>query len=120
MYLYGIDTNSADLYDIVLHLDCLNVDSAVEILHNVSRSPCFRTTEESDRKLNDMLIEAKVYSIIVERYPDAKVKCKNGTVLISVESSLSAEKKIAKNFAKLIREIDGVKDVKTYVIPFET
>ena len=29
MYLYGIDTNNASLYDIVLHIDNLGVDDAV-------------------------------------------------------------------------------------------
>ncbi len=119
-YLYGIDTRSAELYDIVLHIDCLEVNGTADMLYNLAKRPCFQTTPESKKKLKDMLIAAKGYSAIVNKYPDATVKCKDGSVLITVESSLSVEKKLSRNFENLIKDIDGVKEVKTFVIPFET
>jgi hypothetical protein len=67
-----------------------------------------------------MLITAKTYSAIVNTYPEATVKCIDGSVLISVESSLSVEKQLSRKFENLIKDIDGVKEVKTFVIPFET
>jgi hypothetical protein len=120
MYLYGIDTRTPYLYDVVLHVDCLQVEGAVDLLYNISKNKCFQTTTESTKKLNDMLIAANAYSVIVNKFPDANVKCKDGVVLVSVESSFSAEKKLSKNLTKLIKDLDGVKTVKTYVIPFET
>jgi len=90
------------------------------LLYNLAKKPCFQTTPESQKKLKDMHIAAKVYSTIVDKYPEANVKCKDGSVLISVESSLSVEKKLSRNFENLIKDIDGVKEVKTFVIPFET
>ncbi len=119
-YLYGIDTTSAELYDIVLHIDCLEVNGTADMLYSLAKRPCFQTTPESKKKLKDMLIAAKGYSAIVAKYPEAIVKCKDGSVLISVESSLSVEEKLSRNFEKLIKDIDGVKEVKTFVIPFET
>jgi len=41
-------------------------------------------------------------------------------VLVSVESSLAVEKRLTNKFSKLLKNIEGVKEVKTYVIPFET
>ncbi|MCW8823279.1 MAG: hypothetical protein OQK63_04295, partial [Ignavibacteriaceae bacterium] len=93
---------------------------AVEILYNYAKLPCFQTTTDSQKKLKDMLIAAKAYSFIVKKFPEANVKCKDGAVLISVESSLSVEKVLAKKFSKLLKDIEGVKEVKTFVIPFET
>ena len=119
-YLYGIDTRSAQLYDIVLHIDCLEVNGTADILYSLAKRPCFQTTPESKKKLKDMLVAAKAYSAIVDKYPEAIVKCKDGSVLISVESSLSVEEKLSRNFENLIKDIDGVKEVKTFVIPFET
>ncbi len=118
--LYGIDARSAALYDVVLHIDCLEVDGIVDLLYNLAQRPCFQTTPESKGKLKDMLIAAKAYLAIVDKYPEAIVKCKEGSVLITVESSLSVEKKLSRNFNNLIKDIDGVKEVKTFVIPFET
>ena len=120
MFLYGIDAKSPELYDIILHIDTINVDDAVDILYNYAQRSCFQTTDESKKKLKDMLIAAKAYSIIVKKFPDANVKCKDGKVLISVESSLSVEKVLAKKFSKQLKDIEGVKEVKTFVIPFET
>ena len=120
MFLYGIDAKSPELYDIILHIDTINVDDAVDILYNYAQRSCFQTTDESKKKLKDMLIAAKAYSIIVKKFPDANVKCKDGKVLISVESSLSVEKVLAKKFSKQLKDIEGVKEVETFVIPFET
>ena len=120
MYLYGIDTRSPELYDIVLHVDCLQVDGSVEILSNIAKRSDFQTTAETRKKLKDKLIAANAYSLIVNNFPEAKVVSKDGVVLISVESSLSVENRLSKKFSKLIKDIDGVKEVKTYVIPFET
>jgi len=120
MFLYGIDAKSPDLYDIILHIDTITVDDAVEILYAYAKRSCFQTTTESKKKLKDMLIAAKAYSIIVKNFPEAIVKCKDGVILISVESSLSVEKVLAKKFSKQLKDIEGVKEVKTFVIPFET
>lgn len=118
--LYGIDTNNTSLYDVVMHINCLDVDGVVDLLFNLAKRPCFQTTPESKNKLKDMLMAAKAYLAIVDRYPNANVKCKDGSVLISVESSLIVQKKLSKNFEKLIKDIEGVKEVKTFIIPFET
>jgi len=120
LYLYGIDSRSSELFDVVMHIDCLKVNGTVDMLYDLAKRPCFQTTPESKKKLKDMLIAAKGYAAIVDKYPDARVKCKDGSVLITVESSLSVEKKLSRNFENLLKDIEGVKEVKTFVIPFET
>ncbi|MBT8391269.1 MAG: cytidylate kinase-like family protein [Ignavibacteriaceae bacterium] len=120
MYLYGIDSRSPELYDVVLHVDCIEAEHAADILYKIANRPCFQTTSESKRKLKDMIIAAQAYSMVADKFPNANVKCENGVLLISVESSLSAERALAKNFNKLLKNIEGVKEVKTYMIPFET
>lgn len=120
MQLYGVDTKSPELYDVVLHIDCLKVDGTVNLLNNLSRRACFQTTTESKNKLKDMLIAAEAYSVIVDKFPDANVKSKDGVIIISLESSLSVEEKLSRKFEKLLKNIDGVKEVKTFVIPFDT
>ena len=119
MFLYGIDAKDPELYDIILHIHNMSVDDAVEILFNFAKRPCFKTTTETHKKLEDMVLAAKAYSVIVKKFPDANVKCKDGVIQISVESSLAVEEKLSKKFAKLLRNIEGVKEVKTFVIPFE-
>jgi cytidylate kinase len=120
MYLYGIDTNSPELYDIVFNVDCLTVDEAVSSLAALANRPCFQTTKESLKKIKDMLTAARVHSAIMSNFPEAVVKCKDGICVVSIESALSAESRISKKVKELTKSIEGVKEVKTFLIPFET
>jgi len=62
MYLYGIDTNASELYDLVLHIDNLGADDAIDFIYDVAKCPCFQTTPESQKKLKEMLVAARSYS----------------------------------------------------------
>lgn len=120
MHLYGLDTRTPELYDLVLNIECLNVDGIVERLVKISKLPCFQTTDESQLKLKDMHLAAKAYRILVDKYPEANVKCKSGKILVSIESSSSVEDVLSKKIEELLINIDGVKEVRTFVIPFDS
>ena len=62
MYLYGIDTNATELYDVLLHIDCLQVDGAIDFIYELAKRPCFQTTPESQEKLSELLEAAKIYT----------------------------------------------------------
>jgi cytidylate kinase len=62
VYLYGIDTNVTELYDIVLHIDTIDVDGAVDILYDMAKRPCFQSTPELQKKIKELLVAAKAYS----------------------------------------------------------
>jgi cytidylate kinase len=69
VYLYGIDTNTTELYDVILHIDCLQVDGAVDFIYDLANRPCFQTTPESQNKLKELLEAAKAYSISSTQTP---------------------------------------------------
>jgi cytidylate kinase len=69
VYLYGIDTNTTELYDVILHIDCLQVDGAVDFIYDLANRPCFQTTPESQKKLKELLEAAKAYSISSTQTP---------------------------------------------------
>ena len=87
--LYGIDTQDPKLYDVVLKIDNLKVNDAVEILFDMAKRLCFQTTPESRMILKDRFLAAKAYSAIVDKFPKATVKCKDAAIYVSVESDLS-------------------------------
>lgn len=62
LYLHGIDTNATELYDIVLHIDNLRVEDAIEFIYGLAQRPCFQTTFETKKKLKNMLLAAKAYT----------------------------------------------------------
>ena len=122
MYLYGIDTNDPSLYDIVLHIDNLKVDDAVEILVGIAKRPCFQTTPESQKITHDYYLAAKAQETLFDRFPSAQVRCKNGVVFVTIETAISLEQEVTDKIINALKEkdTDEIQDVRVNVIPFET
>ena len=122
MFLYGIDTKDPALYDIVLHIDNLGVGDAVEILADIAKRPCFQTTRESQMIIEDYHVAAKAQEALFDRFPAAQIKCKNGNILITVETTLSQEQEDIYKIKHMLKEkdIDGIKDVKVKAVLFES
>lgn len=122
MYLYGIDTKDPALYDIVLHIDNLGVDDAVDILADMAKRPCFRTTAESQKMIDDYHIAAIAQEMLFNRFPAAQVKCKNGVLFVTIETTLSQEKEFINRIIDILKEkdIDGIKDVKVNTILYDS
>ncbi len=118
-HLYGVDTKDSSLYDIVLHIDNLQVDDAVEILTDISKKPCFQTTDETLMMINDSYLAAQADTIIYGKIPAAKVKCKDGVISVEIETSLSLEKEFTDKATNLLKEVDGIKEIEVHIIPFE-
>ena len=118
--LYGIDTHNCELYDVVLQIDSLKVNDAVEVLFNIAKRDCFQTTSESRAISKDKFLAAKAFSAIVDKFPKANVKCKDASVFVGVESNLTQEEKISDQIKVLLENIAEIKDVKVGVIPLGT
>jgi cytidylate kinase len=122
MHLYGIDTKDSSLYDIVLHIDSLKVDDAVEILAEIAKRPCFQTTQESQMMIEDYHVTAQAQETLFGRFPAAQVKCKNGVVFVTIETTLSQEQEVINNIIYILKEknIDGIKDIKVNTVLFDS
>jgi len=110
--LYGADTADSRLYDMVLHIDTLTVEDAVEVLVQAAKRPCFRTTEQSQKILEDLCHAAQVQAALVAGFPSAKVTAKNGKIFVSgVETSLLMEREVVAEVTKLARKVPGIEEV---------
>ena len=120
MFLYGIDTNDACLYDIVLHIDNMKVNDAVDILADLARRPCFQTTAESLMKIKDSYLAAKAQAALFDKFSAAEVKCRNAVVSVKIETALSLEKDATDSIRDALKNIDDIEEVRVHVIPFDT
>jgi len=122
MYLYGIDTKDPALYDIVLHIENLEVDDAVEILADIAKRPCFQTTRESQMIIDDYHGAAKAQETLFDRFPSAQVKCVNGVIFVTVETTLSQEQEVINKIIDILKgkDIAGIKDVKVNTVLCES
>ena len=122
MHLYGIDTNDPALYDAVLHIDNLKVHDAVEILAEIAKRPCFQTTPESQQIIDDYHVAAQAQETLFDRFQSAQVKCKNGVVFVTIETTLSQENEVINRIIYILKEkaIDGIKEVKVNTLLYDS
>ncbi len=111
LQIHGVDSWDSRLYDIVLHINTLTVDDAVQIL--------FETTEESREKLENLALTAKVHSMLIEYSLHVKVSIQDRKVYISkVGNSVKTDKVMRSRIENHIKELDGV-DVILFEEPIE-
>lgn len=110
--LYGIDTSDASLYDVVLHIDNLKADDAVDILIDIAKRPCFQTTSDSKTTLDNLVLAAKAKAALIDKFPDIEVTIKEGIAYIVFQGPVSNEEEIAVQVKDILKDIDGIKEIR--------
>lgn len=112
LQLYGIDTLDSRLYDMVININKLKVDDAVDILFSAVNNPVFQATPESQRKIEDITLAAKIHSMMIDYSLIVEVRVENGTAFLSnVGEVLKYDNMIRGRIEKLINELDGIQRV---------
>jgi cytidylate kinase len=118
MQLFGQDTWNPLLYDMVLHIGNMGVDDAVAIILHALDQPCFKTTADSHRRLDDAALASRVEAALVKEFPKVTADAGNGEVFVSVRGSLVDEKIIAEKVKRLADKVDGVQSLQVNIVPF--
>ena len=81
--LYGADPWDPYLYDLVLHIHKLNADDAVDLIVEAAGRDSFRTTAESQRKMEDLALACRIKAALVkEECVNLSVTCEYGNVVV--------------------------------------
>lgn len=115
--LFGIDTADSSLYDLVIHINKISVNDAVNIISQTAQLEHFRTTSESQQALDDVALAAKVRAKLIPVVPNVITTAKAGTVFVNAKASLSVEPQIALEIKELAKQVPGLKDVKISIMP---
>ncbi|MFC1972485.1 AAA family ATPase [Chloroflexota bacterium] len=116
-HLYGIDTTTTSLYDLVLHIKTLTANDAVDIICHAAGLPHFQTTAQSQKALEDRLLASEVKAVLVDIKPDIEVSAKDGVVLVRAKSKFSQEEHLVHNIRELGKSVPGVKEISINVHP---
>ncbi len=108
---FGMDNTDMIAYDLVLHLDKIPVDAAVNIIAETSQRPCFQYTSQSQKMLNDLLNSAKIQSILIEKFPKVRVTSKRGKVHINRKGVFGQEEYMKKQIAAFLAKIAGFRNI---------
>jgi cytidylate kinase len=59
-YLYAVNWGDPSLYDIVLNLECIDIQESCEIIAHAARQTCFLETPESVAAMEDLALASRV------------------------------------------------------------
>jgi cytidylate kinase len=115
--LFGADTWDPSLYDLVIHVHKISVDDAVDIICHTAKLDDFRTTPESQKILDDLVLAASVKARLVEACPNVKVATDAGTVYLSAQAGTSYADQLAMELRNLAEKVPGVTQVRVDLTP---
>jgi cytidylate kinase len=116
--MYGQDTWNPLLYDMILHVQNMQVDDAVAIILQALQRPCFQSTPESRRRLDDLALAAQVEVTLVKEFPRVTADADNGAVYVSVRGSLVDEKLLTDKVKRMTEKVSGITSLQVNVVPF--
>ncbi len=110
--LYGINTADPSLYDLVVHINQLTVDDAVDMICDTVSKEKFKTTPESRRMIEDLALSAAMHKILIDVEPDIKVCVDNQTAFIETKAPICAEEKLVNEIKEVTQTFTDISDVK--------
>ena len=113
--LFGIDTWDPSLYDLVIHIRKISVDDAVDIICHTAKLDRFKTTFESQKAMDDLVIAAQVKAAIIDLKPDIQVVARDGKVSLGTRTYVLREPELIDEITKIARSIEGVRSVEVNV-----
>jgi cytidylate kinase len=109
--IFGVDTKDSSLYDMVIHIKCITVDEAVEIIKCAVNGSCFLTTSEAQKLTDEMSLAARVEAVLVQEIPSIRVEVKNAEVIINVKGAVCEDEELMARVKRLASNVAGF-DVK--------
>jgi cytidylate kinase len=110
--LYGIDTADPSLYDLVVHIKNLTVDDAVDMICGCVSKAHFKTTPESQRKIEDLAMAAAINKALMDVGPDINVCVDKKTAFIETEAAVCDEADFVNEIRDVVETFEGIADVR--------
>lgn len=110
--LYGIHLWDPRLYDLVLHIDKIKVNDAVNTICQIAGLRQFQPTSESIKALDDLALAVKVKNFLMDVKPKVDVKVENKFVFMKTQVPLSQESELVNKMGDIMKAIPDVRGIK--------
>jgi len=112
--IYNVDPTDNALYDMVICIDKLSVDDAVEFISGAAGSAAFRSTETCLRKTRDLSLACNVKAAMVAEFPNVGVTCDYGNVLLYATEKTAHNGKFKKILDSVKRDTPGIFNIEVH------
>lgn len=111
-FLYGVDWQDASLYDVLLNLERLSIDGAVELLAHMTELDEFKPTEASLHAFDNLLLGSTVWSELSKdpRTQSANIRVTSTMGHVTITGDAESDQVITA-LSEVAQRVDGVKDV---------
>jgi hypothetical protein len=110
--LYGIDPWDPGLYDLVLSIDRVTVDDAVENLCRMVERPQFRVTPEAEEALGDLALAAEVQTHLIGLKQKLDVCVERGFVYLKTHRPPSRKSDLIQRTGHILKSVPEAKGIR--------
>ena len=111
-FLYGVDWNDPTLYDVVINLDRMSIESAVDIIAPMTALKDFKPDENSKAALNNQVLSSMVWAALTkdERTNMSSLHVVSDNGIVTISGSTGSEDSL-KAIEEITKGIEGVREV---------
>lgn len=109
--LYGKDTSDSSLYDMVLHIKHMALDEAIDIIVHAVKLPCFQTTPESRKTLDNLALAAHVQAVLLKELGQTEVFAQEGAVSVHLGAPPFMQKEMTARIESIVGNVPQVKTI---------
>lgn len=117
VFITGTDPYKLESYELVFNASIIPIEDIVEIVANILKKPYMQKTPESQSRIEDLYLAARINAALVEDYPSAKVQAKGGNVHVFLAGPLSMEDKLYQEIKDIVSSFPGVKETNVHLVP---
>jgi cytidylate kinase len=110
-HLYGMNTSDPSLYDLVVRVRKMTVDDAADVICHAAGLETFKTTFESQKAIEDLVLASEVKTTLLELKPDIQVFVRDGAVTLGASAQIMKEPDLVREMERITSCIPGVKEV---------
>lgn len=116
MFLYGVDMADPEAYNLVIRVDQLSENDAVDIIAGAAGLSSFQETSESRGQLADLALTATVLRKLFD-FPHADAAARDGRVKITLKAPVDQQPLIRDRIDQILT---SVPEIKEHTIQFES
>ena len=99
------------MYDLVIRVRKMTVDDVADVICHTAGLETFRTTFESQKAMEDLVLASEVKTTLLEIKPEIQVFVRDGVVTIGASSQIMKEPDLIGEMERITGSIPGVKEV---------
>ncbi len=113
--LYGVDPQDPALYDLVIRIEKIQVDGAIDLICDAASQQAFQMTEAAQQRLEDLALAAKVKSELLELDHNVSVSSAYGNVVVQTRLEERKARRLDEKVRLLADRIEGIHNIELRV-----